>query len=69
MVAERCEGKAHLVHCILRDDLQDAQCAAHVHEHNGNRPEGSNRENTHKRVYPDSCASDLQLYRFKWEMF
>lgn len=59
-------GQTHLVHGIFRYDLDAAQCVAYVHEHDGDRPEGDDGENTYKWVDPNSCACDLQLNTETW---
>lgn len=51
----------HLVHGILGYNIEAAQKAVSVHEDDGNRPKGDDSENTNKWVYPNGCASDLQL--------
>lgn len=51
----------YLVHGVFGDDLQAPQCDAYMHEHDGDRPKGNDSQDTHKRIYPDSSTSDIEL--------
>lgn len=51
----------YLIHSILGDDLDAAQCVPYVHKHDAYRPQGSNSQDSYKRVYPDSSSCYLQL--------
>lgn len=49
----------HLVHCVLRDNVEAAQEIVSVHEDDGNRPEWGDGEHPDEWVNPDGCTSDL----------
>lgn len=59
----KCKGASYLVHGILWDDLERPQCRPQVHEHDGNRPQGCDGQDTHKWVDPYGRTADTELKR------